>query len=112
MVTNQIPRRLLESAGLIVGGIVVGLILYAWLVLMLALVGFYTVSFGTATLVALLISVALVVASAITRRRRAPDHAPSRRLDLFLRSMLVTHAALCVFAVVLMPETVLFLPHN
>jgi hypothetical protein len=112
MVANQTPRRLLESTGLIVGGVVVGLILYAWLVLMLALVGLYTVSFGTAAFVALLISVVLVATAAITKRRRALDSAPGRRLGLFLRSMLVTHVALCIFAVFFMPETVLFLPHN
>lgn len=113
MVTNHSPKRHLESAGLITAGVIVGLILYAWLVLMLALVGFYTVSFGTAAFVALLISIVFVVTSAIMGRH-APDvanAAPPRR-RLFLRSMLVTHVALCIFAAAFMPETVLFWPHG
>ncbi|MDH6199028.1 heme/copper-type cytochrome/quinol oxidase subunit 2 [Mycobacterium frederiksbergense] len=112
MVTNQSPKQLLATVGLIATGVIAGLVLYLWLVLMLALVGFYTVSFGTAAFVALLISVVLVATSVITGRRRGPDEAAPRRLSLFLRSILVAHVAICIFAAVFMPETVLFLPHR
>lgn len=112
MVANQSPRRLAQSAGIIVAGVAAGLAVYVWLVFMLALVGFYTVSFGTAAFVALLISAVLVATSVITERRRAPDEPPRARLGLFLRTMLVTHIALCIFAAVFMPETVLFFPHG
>ena len=111
MVTNHSPKRLLESAALVAAGVIVGTILYVWLVVMLALAGFYTVSFGTAAFVALLVSAVFVVTSVVTGRRRGAGDSPAfqRRLSLFLRAMLVTHVVLCAFSVVFMPETVLFL---
>lgn len=109
MVTNQSPRRLAGCAGIIVAGVVAGLAAYVWLVFMLALAGFYTVSFGTAAFVGLLISAVLVVTSVIAERKRAPDEPPRRRLGLFVRAMLVTHVLLCIYFVAFMPKTVLFL---
>lgn len=111
MVTNHSPKRLLESAALVAAGVIVGIVLYVWLVLMLALAGFYTVSFGTAAFVALFVSAVFVVTSVVTGRRSGAGDPRvfQRRLSLFLRAMLVTHVVLCAFSVVFMPETVLFL---
>ncbi|MGV0772044.1 hypothetical protein [Mycobacterium syngnathidarum] len=112
MVANQSPRRLAGCAGIIVGGLVAGLAVYVWLVFMLALAGFYTVSFGTAAVVGLFISAVLAVTSAIAERRRPPDEPPRRRLALFVRTMLVTHVLLCIYFVAFMPKTVAFLSHG
>lgn len=108
MVINQSMKRLLGSIALVAAGLFAGFGLFVCAMFMLAIAGFYTLSFGTGCFLALILWIALAAISTVMSRRRPAEF--SRQWRLFLAAMLAFHVVSCVAAVVLMPETVLFWP--
>ena len=114
MVISQSKKRLLVSVGLVAAGLVAGGGLYLSVMFAMAAAGFYTLSFGTGSFVALAVSLLVASVAEIVARRGAAEDAPDfvRQLRTFLWAAIALHALLCVFAVIFMPETVLFWPHS
>ncbi|MCV7226267.1 hypothetical protein [Mycolicibacterium komossense] len=115
MAIGQPTKRLLPSIGLIAAGLITGLGLYLCVMFAMAAAGFYTLSFGTGSFVALLICLLIAGAAAITARRDAADEDTAdfhRKIRTFVFAMTALQVVLCIFFVAFMPKTVLFLPHS
>lgn len=115
MAISQPTKRLLVSLGLVTAGLITGLGLYLCVMFAMAAAGFYTLSFGTGSFVALFICLLTLAAAAIAARRDVADDDTinfHRKIRTFLLAMIALQVVLCIFFIAFMPKTVLFLPHG
>ena len=106
---NKTPLRNLKAVTFVVLGAIAGIALYLICAVILSIVGFYTLSFGTGAFIGLAVAGMGVALYARASRAETRD-AASPAAKLLTAGLLGTLALTCIAAIIWMPELIAFWP--